>query len=202
MDNLDIIDRCKEGDSIAWERFIAAYGPLAQQIVRRYFSLPLEDIENITQNVFIKLYDGGIAQFRGTTVYELRAYYKIIVLNETKTYLQKENRWRDKIEDFSFVSDETGSDDYLTGIPGDNIENRYPIPDRFAEGKEAARIVDQILGKYPLRERQIFFLKLKGYKEKEISEMTGIPMGSIASSYSRMIDKIQEALKRNGLDSL
>lgn len=58
MDNLDIIVHCKNGDPIAWEGFIKAYGPLAQKIVRRYFSLALEDVENITQNVFIKLFEG------------------------------------------------------------------------------------------------------------------------------------------------
>lgn len=201
MDNFDFIVQCKKGDSMAWERFIKTYGPLAQKIVRRYFSLALEDVENITQNVFIKLYEGGLAHFRGTTSYEFRAYYKTIVLNETKTYLQKENRWKDKIEDLFFISDETDENHPLIKNSIENIEYQSPRPDQIAEGKETTQIVNKILQNFSLMERQLFLLKLKGYKEKEISKIIGIPMGSVASSYSRMVDKIQEALRKKGVDS-
>jgi RNA polymerase sigma-70 factor, ECF subfamily len=202
MLDLDTIVQCKKGDSKSWEKFIKLYGPLAQAIARRYFSLTLEDIENITQNVFIKLFEGGLAHFRGTTEFEFRAYYKTIVLNEAKTYLQKEKRWKDKVEDLFLISDESVEDNILTKNPIENIEYPSPKPDQIAEGKEIILIIEKSLQNISLRERQLFLLKLKGYKEKDISQIIGIPMGSVASSYSRIIEKIQKSLKKNGMDSI
>jgi len=202
MLDLDTIVQCKKGDSNAWEKFIEFYGPLAQTIARRYFSLTLEDIENITQNVFIKLFEGGLTHFRGTSAFEFRAYYKTIVLNEAKTYLQKEKRWKDKVEDLFLISDESFEDNMLTKNPIENIEYLSPKPDQIAEGKEITLIIEKSLQKFSLRERHLFLLKLKGYKEKDISQIIGIPMGSVASSYSRIIEKIQKSLKEKGVDSI
>ena len=39
-------------------------------------------------------------------------------------------------------------------------------------------------------------MKAKGYKEKEISDLLGIPEGTVASSYSRIIAKLKNALTR------
>lgn len=196
MDKLEIITLCKTGDPKAWEGFIKMYGPLAQNIVRKYCPVGFEDLENITQNVFIKLYEGGMVHFRGTTLYEFRAYYKTIVLNETKTYLKNENRWKDKIEDCFPSLDNQDEELLFTKNPIENIEHQSPKPDQIAEEKEIAKIVDKVLEKFSLVERQVFLLKLKGYKEKEIGKILGIPMGSVASSYSRMVEKIQELLKK------
>jgi len=196
MDSLEIIALCKKGDPRAWEGFIKQYGPFAQNIVRKYFPVGLEDLENITQNIFIKLYEGGMVHFRGTTLYEFRAYYKTIVLNETKSYLKNENRWKDKIEDLFPAFEDTDEEFLFTKNPIENIDNQSPKPDHIAEEKEMAKIVDKVLENFSLNERQVFLLKIKGYKEKEISKIVGIPMGSVASSYSRMVEKIQDLLKK------
>jgi RNA polymerase sigma factor (sigma-70 family) len=201
MDNLEIIYQCRNGDQRAWKNFIEMFGPLAQRIAGRYFSLETEEIDNITQNVFAKLHDGGLEQFRGKTVYEFRAYFKTIVLNETRSYLKRENRWKNRFEAFHFVMD--GEDEELI-LSNTAIENReFPGsgPDQIAEAKETIRIIEKILESHSARERQLFILKLKGYKEKEIGDMLGIPTGSVASSFSRMMDKVKEALNKQGLDS-
>ncbi|MHB8482517.1 MAG: RNA polymerase sigma factor [Nitrospiria bacterium] len=199
MNDLEIISRCVRGDQLAWEEFIKIYGSLAQKILRRYFSLGIQDIENVTQNVFIKLHDGGLIRFRGITPFEFRAYYKTIVLNEAKSYLRGENRWKNKIEDlFLFPDNACEISESENGI--EKIKDPYPQPDTETERKQAIKIVDRILENFSLKDRQIFLLKLKGCRENEISNLLEIPMGSVASSYSRMVEKIKTELKKNGID--
>jgi len=45
-----------------------------------------------------------------------------------------------------------------------------------------------------LEHQQIFLMKAKGYKDREIAEFLGIPGGTVASSYSRIVERLKKAL--------
>ena len=53
------------------------------------------------------------------------------------------------------------------------------------------------LRELPLEQQQIFLMKAKGYKEREIADFLEIPEGTVASSYSRIVDKLKRALTRS-----
>lgn len=200
MDDLQIVTLCIKGNSSAWTEFIKIYGSLAQRILGRYFRLEPHDVENVFQHVLIKLHDRGLANFRGKSKFEFRAYFKTIVLNEAKTYLHSESRFKNNIDDLYFhfggVEDETVQSENLI----ENMKDPGAQPDQLSEYKEAFKLIDKMIEGYSLKDRQIFLFKIKGYKENEICELMGIPMGSVASSYSRMVEKITGELKKNGIE--
>ena len=45
-----------------------------------------------------------------------------------------------------------------------------------------------------MEHQQIFLMKAKGYKDREIAELLGIPGGTVASSYSRIVERLKKAL--------
>ena len=49
---------------------------------------------------------------------------------------------------------------------------------------------------FPLVDQQIFIMKFKGYKDEEIKEILGVPLGTVASKFSRIKTKIAEELEK------
>ena len=78
-------------------------------------------------------------------------------------------------------------------------------PDLPAPGDPIAGAVDSLVLQKALtllteEERQIVLLKaVMGYKYREISELTGIRGGTVRSSYSRSMKKLQKRLREEGV---
>ena len=199
LDTLQLIEQCSKGDNNAWEVFIKKYGPMGMNILRKFNDLDDFGRENILQNVFVKLIKGGIVNFRGTTRYEFLKYYKVIVVNETQSYLKTETRWKNNIHDLLAFPMEMGDsiDEESLGLVG--YKDEQPGPQQITEGKEIFKFLQKILKQYPLKDQEIFTLKVKGYKDKEISQLLEIPMGTVASRYSRIIEKVREEFVKLGI---
>jgi len=197
MDVIQTITLCINGDDNAWREFITYYGPIARNICRKFYQLTDEDIDNVTQNVFIKLINGGLAHFQGTTRYEFLAYFKTTVVNEAKTYLKAEAKWKLKIDDSIPFPIELG--DCLEEAPSQGIEDQAPRPDMVAEQRQTVAVLMDILKTSPITDQQLVIYKMKEYKDKEISELLNIPMGTVASKYSRIISRIKEEFRKRGV---
>jgi DNA-directed RNA polymerase specialized sigma24 family protein len=78
----------------------------------------------------------------------------------------------------------------------DLIPNGDPLsrPDLTAEGKEVLGIIQKAMVEFPLLDQQIFWMKVQGYKDEEIKKILGIPLGTVASKYSRIRTKIIEVI--------
>jgi len=192
-----VIERCIRGEERAWNTFVKDFGSMAENILRKFSDLISQDRENIIQNVFIRLLKGGLSNFRGSTKYEFFKYFKTIVINEAISYLKSEGR--DK-KDVSLngevkVNGEEGSEGSslydLFLIPN---QDSHSGPESAAEEKEALDMVKKVMEGFPLLDQQIFWMKLQGFKEEEIKKILGIPLGTVASKYSRIRTKIMEEL--------
>ena len=64
----------------------------------------------------------------------------------------------------------------------------------MASARERLEIVMSHLHNLPLEQQQIFLMKAKGFKDKEISSVLSIPEGTVASSYSRTLVKLKVAI--------
>ena len=74
------------------------------------------------------------------------------------------------------------------------IPNHGPRPDLVAEERECLDRIKKVMEKFPLLDQQIFFMKIDGYKDEEIKKILNIPLGTVASKYSRIRSKIMEEL--------
>ena len=76
---LSLIGSCIAGDGPSWITFFLKFGSIAVQILNKsYPVLSPDENEDIIQNIFVKLTNGGLKNFNGTTVYEFLAYFRKI----------------------------------------------------------------------------------------------------------------------------
>jgi len=187
-DVISVIEGCIRGEEPFWSTFVKEFGSMAENILRKFSDIASHDRENIIQNVFIKLFRGGLSNFQGSTKYEFFKYFKTIVIHEGISYLKAEGKDKGNIS----LNGEDSAGVSLKEL----IPNQDPLssPDLIAEGKEALKIIQKVMEGFFLLDQQIFWMKLQGYKDEEIKKILGIPLGTVASKYSRIRTKIVEAL--------
>jgi RNA polymerase sigma factor (sigma-70 family) len=165
---------------------------MAENILRKFSDLSFQDRENIIQNVLIRLLKGGLSKFQGSTKYEFFKYFKRIVINEAISYLKSGGR--DK-KDVSLNGEVNGENSEGSPLKlKDLIPNQDPRPDLVAEEREYLDRTKKIMEKFSLLDQQIFLMKINGYKDEEIKKILNIPLGTVASKYSRIRSKIMEEL--------
>lgn len=186
-DVLSVIKACLSADGVAWKVFFTEYAPVATSMLNRAVpDLSPQEKEDIIQNTFSKLLKGGLKNFRGSTRYEFLAYLKQIVLNEARTYLRSERDWRGRLSlDQDRDLDGLGSAQATTDSGGE----RYTAG---TKRDEQMQIIKTVLEGAPLETRQVLLMKMEGYKDREIADILGISLGTVASRYARVKEKIKE----------
>jgi len=67
------------------------------------------------------------------------------------------------------------------------------------ERAEAGRAIDRALARLPERQRRVFVLKeIEGLKQSEISQVLGVPVGTIKSLLFRAVKQLRRELKAYG----
>lgn len=181
-----VIEGCVRGEERAWNTFVNEFGSMAENILKKFSDLIPHDRENIIQNVFIKLLEGGLNNFRGSTKYEFFKYFKTIVINEGISCLKSKGRYKENV---SLNGEDSEGLSLKDLIPDKDPRSR---PDLAAEEKEALDMIKKVMEGFPLLDQQIFWMKLQGYKDEEIKKILEIPLGTVASKYSRIRTKIME----------
>ena len=161
---------------------------MAENILGKFSDFGRDAKDDIIQGVFIKLYRGGLSHFRGKSKYEFFSYFKMIVKNEAITYA---NTRRDEDKAVPLNGDDPNGTPLQDRIPAPASGSR---PDMAAETKEELGLVIGIIQSFPVEDQEIFSMKVQGYKEEEIGRLLNVPLGTVASKYSRMKDKIMEKL--------
>jgi RNA polymerase sigma factor (sigma-70 family) len=186
-DVLSVIKACLSADGVAWKVFFTEYAPVAMSMLNRAVpDLSPQEKEDIIQNTFSKLLKGGLKHFRGSTRYEFLAYLKQIVLNEARTYLRSEKDWRGRLSldedrdrgrlESAQGTTDAGGESYAAGTKRD----------------EQMQIIKTVLEGAPLETRQVLLMKMEGYKDREIADILGISLGTVASRYARVKERIKE----------
>lgn len=183
-----LISACLHGKEDAWHSFINKYGKIIRGCLSGYFRGDTPKIDDVTQQVCIKLWKAGLKDFRGTNRYQFLSYLKLVTVNEAKTYLRLTAA---RTREVSINQDPPGQRD---PAPATDIPNNTPNPEQTASARERLESLTSHLHHLPLEQQQIFLMKAKGFKEKEISELLGIPEGTVASSYSRTLAKLKIAM--------
>jgi len=187
---LSLIAACVEGKEEAWHTFVSRYGKVVRGSLLGYFRGNAQKIDDVTQQVFIKLWKAGLRGFRGTNRYHFLSYLKQISINEAKTHFRLTAAQSSEV---SLNQDPAsgGSDVSVT-----DIASEAPNPEESIIVTERLEILANHMHDLPLEHQQIFLMKLKGYKDREIGQLLGLPDGTVASSYSRIVEKLKKALKR------
>jgi RNA polymerase sigma-70 factor (ECF subfamily) len=163
------------------DRFEAAVLPhlSAAYTLARYLVREGSDADDVVQEAFLRAlkYFGG---FRGTEAAESRAWLLSIVRNTAYTW---QRRGRSKAATVEF--DEAL---HSEGAGGEH-------PEAVFERTSARETLAETLDRLPPAFREILVLReLEGLSYKEISDVVGVPVGTIMSRLSRARKSLQKAL--------
>jgi len=181
-DLLGLVKRCQRGDPDAWRALLSPFQELGRRALRS-FRLPAADTDDILSEVLTSLYAGGLAQFRGGTVPELVAFLKTVVRNQAIDLLKQRSKWgKGHAEEAD--ADAAGPDpfDISTGIADD----------------ECVEFLRQEVGRLRREDQELFLMKARGLKEREIAVQTGRPPGTISSQIARLLERLRSSLKERG----
>jgi len=192
---LSLIQRATMGDSHAWHALVEQYGPLVWRLLGKFDQLNRTEKEDLAHDVFVILLEKGLTSFRGTTVYEFRAYLKMIMVNEAKSYLRRHGRRLELLDPFLASEEEERESPAM----GSLLSDPNPGPEEQTERQERLQGILRCLQELPVIDQEIFWLEARGHSYKEMTEMLGIPQGTVASKYYRAKAKIEDCLRKAGL---
>lgn len=182
-----LIQGCITNDRASWNVLFQTCSSVAAGTLRTYYtSLSPDEHDDVISNIYTKLIDGGLNNFRGKTKYELLGYFKTITRNEAISYLRQKMK-KDRNASLDQTDDEDGQESPLQYLLKDNSLR----PDSIAEINDLYR---RAMGQLSIKDQQILLFKIEGYTDTEISELLGIPMGTVASRYNRAKELLQRTL--------
>jgi RNA polymerase sigma factor (sigma-70 family) len=180
-DLLDLVRRCRGGDPEAWRAFLSPLQEIGRRALRS-FRLSTADSEDILADALTALYAGGLSQFRGGTIAEFVAFLKAVVRNRAIDFVKRQNRSEGYPEIPTTEAARSHSRDLSTAI----------------SEEECLEFLRQEVAQLKREDRELYLMKARGMKEREIAELTGRPPGTIASQIARLLERLRASLKDRG----
>jgi len=164
------------GDRLAVTRCIRRYGPLVWSIARRLSPTPA-DAEDAVQEIFLDIWRNA-ARFDRT-----RGSEKVFVtMLARRTLIDRLRNLRPRLRAETHIDEESECEGPETGRA-----------ERHAEVEEARQLLEQL----PLPQQRVIALSLvQGMSHAEISDSTGLPLGTVKTMLRRGIVRVRELLSK------
>lgn len=178
-----LVQRLKSGDEAAFRSMVESRKDLVFNTALGILQNP-EDAEDITQEVFIKVYE-SIHQFKGESAFSTWLY-RITVTKSLELIRSRRRKKR-----FAF----------LTSLTGDDNSLRYDPPDFYHPGvaldnRERAKILFRSIAKLPDNQRIAFTLhKLEGIAYQEIAAIMEVSLSAVESLIHRAKGNLRKDLE-------
>lgn len=172
----EILTLYKQNQEAAFRLLVKEYSKPIYYHVRRMV-YDHDDANDITQNVFIKIYQ-NLNKFKGDS--KLYSWIYRIATNETITFLnQKAKKNNVSFEEVSYDL-------------AQNLES-----DAFFEGDKAELKLQKAIAQLPEKQRLVFQMKyFEEMKYEEISEILDTSVGALKASYHHAVKKIEELITK------
>jgi len=197
METRDLVAKAIAREAKAWERLVETYGPLVWRVLRTFRSLEPEIQEDLFQDVFAVLLNGGLEGFRGSTEHEFRWYLKTITQNEAKNCLRKHGR-RFEVFDSIGRQNDQGSNAASVAVSFEFADSA-PGPEELVGQHEIRAKLANCIQQIPRIDQEIFWMRERGLDYKRITQALGLAQGTVASKYHRAKEAIGECLRKAGI---
>lgn len=178
-----LVARVQNGEKSAFDPLVRKYQHKVAKLISRYLSDRAE-VEDITQEVFIKAYR-GLGGFRGDSAFYTWLYR--IAVNTAKNYLESQGR-RPPSADIEIEGAEL-----LEGVNG---LRDLGTPERNLLTDEIANTVNRVIGGLPADLRMAITLRdLDGLTYEEIAHVMECPIGTVRSRIFRAREAIDKELR-------
>jgi RNA polymerase sigma-70 factor (ECF subfamily) len=178
-----LVARVQSGEKGAFDLLVRKYQHKVAKLISRYLSDRAE-VEDITQEVFIKAYR-GLGAFRGDSAFYTWLYR--IAVNTAKNYLESQGR-RPPSADIEIEGAEL-----LEGVNG---LRDLGTPERNLLTDEIADTVNRVIEGLPTDLRMAITLRdLDGLSYEEIAHVMECPIGTVRSRIFRAREAIDKELR-------
>ena len=184
-----LVRRCLAGDAVAWEEIVQRYHRRIYNICYRFAGSP-EDAQDLTQEVFIKMY-------RTLNSYDLgRGAFMTWVTTVTRNLLvdhfrkSKQNRMTDSLDSVA--------SEHEDAMPlSEQIPDRAAPPDSGVQSRETREAVHRALQKLSPELREAVILRdLQDMDYREIAGVLRVPQGTVKSRINRGRAELARLLQR------
>ncbi len=165
-----LVERCLLGDDAAWETIVCNYGRRIYNLCYR-FTNRRDEAEDLTQETFIRVYQ-NLKTFRpeagSLQNWILKVGRNLIIDHYRQTRRYQPSGGSEEIETMNLSDD------------------KVPSPQKAVEQLEASRFVrDGLQVLAPELKEAIILRDLEGMAYQEISELLGVPEGTVKSRINR-----------------
>lgn len=185
-----LVRRCLRGNSAAWTELVRAQHGRVYGLCYRFTGSP-QDAEDLTQDVFLKLY-GNLAAFNAA-----KGSLSVWVTTLTRNHLVDHYR-RSRLQRASESLD-AGWDESGAEAGAIRLEDARPGPHAHALQRELEREVQAALAAISPELREAVILRdLQDMDYKEIALVLRVPEGTVKSRISRGRAELARRLGRGG----
>jgi len=179
-DDLDLINRFKDGDTSAFEEIVFKYQDRIYNLCRHMLQ-NAHDAEDAAQDVFVKAYQ-NLNRFKPEA--SLLTWLYRIAINTCIDYRRKpffESLFKTSKEGDVFAVDQLADS---------------PSPERLYESKQISHAIQLALGRLSEKLRTVIVLKeIEGLSYEEIAAILKVSIGTVKSRISRAREELKMLLK-------
>lgn len=176
----ELISRALQGNQKAFRKIVEGYHSVAYAVTRAILG-DRDDVEDVVQNVFIKVYR-GLHNFRGDS--KLSTWIYQIARNEALNAVSKSKRKLEPLEDLDISSPDS-----------DSPEARYGRRELREHLDEALSLLDDA-------QRVAIELRYMGDRSyNEIADIMDIPVGTVKTNIYRGKTELKRIMQRQNMSN-
>ena len=182
VDDRQLIDRVLAGDSRAADAFVTRFTRLVWAILIRQTGLAAGQIEDVYQEVFVRLWEDGYRRVRNWSRNgDFAAYLAPIVRHLALDALRRSPGDRERPLP---APDETDTEP-VVGEPG---------PDELAHIGQRRGLLEQALLRLSVQDNELYELRfVQELSYLEISEQMGITINNVGVRLTRLVDRLKRS---------
>jgi RNA polymerase sigma-70 factor, ECF subfamily len=165
-----LVERCLQGDDVAWEGIVTSYGRRIYNLSYRYTGRR-DEAEDLTQEIFIRIYQ-NLKSFKAE-VGSFQSWVLRVGRNLIIDHYRQARRYQPA----------AGTEEMETMNLKDE---KVPSPHRIVEQTEAAKfLMEGLQALAPELKEAIVLRDLEGMSYQDIASLLGVPEGTVKSRINR-----------------